>query len=120
MIVLAILHPSDLQGQELKERLERRPGWWDELRLLSTDEAEVGTLTEVRGAAAMVQRFTPEELEGVAVAFFCGSMAASRPILADLPRDTTAIVLAPEAEAGDGRPVVAWSPPLRRPPARCW
>jgi len=106
MTVLAILHPSDLQAQELKERLEQRTGLWDELRLLSTDETEVGTLTEVRGAAAVVQRFVEGDLEGVAVAFFCGAMEANRRLLASLPRETTGVVLSPEAGAADGRPVV--------------
>jgi aspartate-semialdehyde dehydrogenase len=106
MTVLAILRPSDLQGQELKERLERRTGLWDELRLLSTDETEVGTLTEVRGGAAMVQRFEEGDLEGVAVAFFCGPLAAHRPLLERLPQETTGIVLSLDAGAADGRPVV--------------
>jgi aspartate-semialdehyde dehydrogenase len=106
MTVLAILHPADLQGQELKERLEHRSGLWDDLRLLSTDENEVGTLTEIQGAAAMVRRFEEGDLAGVAVAFFCGAMAPNRRILASLPAETTGIVLSPDADAADGRPLV--------------
>ncbi len=106
MTTLALVHPANLLGKELRERLERRRQLWQELRLLTTREEEVGTLTEVRGAAAMVRRLEPEELEGVEVAFLCGAMAANRPLLAELPSETTAILLSPDATRGDGLPVV--------------
>jgi aspartate-semialdehyde dehydrogenase len=105
--VLAIVHPTTLLGKELRERLERRRKLWDELRLLTTSDQEAGTLTEVRGAAAMVRRLAAEDLEGVDVAFFCGPMALNRPVLPELPSESTAILLSPDATRGDGLPVVA-------------
>jgi aspartate-semialdehyde dehydrogenase len=107
--VLAVLHPTNLLGKELRERLESgRDGLhWTELRLLSTQEDEIGTLTEVGGAAAIVQRFEPDSLQGVDAIFFCGPIAANRPVLAEIPAGLTAVVLSPDATRGDGLPVVA-------------
>ncbi len=107
MTTFAILHPSDLLGDELRDEIGRRPALDGAVRLLSTDEAEIGNLTEMRGAAAVVQRLTPDELEDVDVAFFCGAMAANRPLLAELPSRTTVIVLSSDAALADGKPVVA-------------
>jgi len=103
---VAILHPTGLPGKELRETIEARHPDWD-LRLLSTREDEIGTLTEIAGAAALVGRFEPESLEGVPVAFFCGAMAGNRPLLAELPAGTTAIVLSYDATVEDGLPIVA-------------
>lgn len=107
MSQLAIIHPSDLLGQELREELARRATFTGKVKLLSTLDDEIGALTEVRGEAAVVQPYEPDELEGVAVAFFCGPAATSRALLAALPQATTAILLGPDAEASDGQPVVA-------------
>jgi aspartate-semialdehyde dehydrogenase len=103
---VAILHPTGLLGKELRETLEARHPEWD-LRLLSDREDEIGTLTEIAGAAALVGRFEPESLEGVSLAFLCGDMAANRPLLAELPPETTAVVLSYDATVEDGLPVVA-------------
>jgi aspartate-semialdehyde dehydrogenase len=70
-------------------------------------EDEIGTLTEVAGAASLVARYEPETLAGVSVAFLCGEMAENRTILADLPAETTAILLSHDATVEDGQPVVA-------------
>jgi aspartate-semialdehyde dehydrogenase len=107
MNAIAILHPMNLLGKELRETLERLPGIGGDVRLLSTREDEIGTLTEVAGSAALVVRYEPEKLRGVSVAFLCGSMDENRPILAELPPETTAIVLAFDATVEDGHPVVA-------------
>lgn len=107
MTIFAILHPTGLAADELRQALEKRPELWSDLRLLTDDENEVGTLTEIRGAAAMVQRLEEGDLERASVAFFCGGMEANRPLLEQLPPSTTAIVLAPDATAADGRPIVA-------------
>jgi aspartate-semialdehyde dehydrogenase len=61
----------------------------------------------VAGTAALVGRYEPEALKGVDLAFFCGTAEESRPILAGLPAETTAIVLSPDATLEDGVPVVA-------------
>ena len=103
MTAVAVLHPTNLQGKELRETLEARHRDWSDLRLLSTHESEIGTLTEAAGAAALVGRYEPEALRGVDLAFFCGTAEESRPIVAALPAETTAILLSLE----DGWPVVA-------------
>jgi len=111
MSAIAILHPGDLVGKELRETIDRGEGGTDgrygEIRLLSTHEAEIGMLTEAMGAAALVQPYQPESLLGVEAAFFCGPIAANRPLLAALPKGVRAIVLSPDATAEDGTPVVA-------------
>ena len=106
MTAIAILHPMNLLGKELRETLERLPRISD-IRLLSTREDDIGTLTEVAGSAALVTRYEPEGLKGVGVAFFCGSMAENRPILAEMPPETVAILLSFDATLEDGHPVVA-------------
>lgn len=107
MTAIAILHPSNLLGKELRETIEaRRPDWAD-LRLLSSREDEIGTLTEIGGAAALVGRWEPGSLQGVDVAFFCGPIENNRPLLAALPPETLGIVLSFDATVDDGLPVVA-------------
>jgi aspartate-semialdehyde dehydrogenase len=109
LTTLAVLHPVNLLGKELRETLGRGSAGlqWQEVRLLSTIGKEVGTLTEAGGAAAVVQRYEPGSLDGVSVAFFCGPIAANRPLLAELPPEVTAVVLSPDASLADGHPVVA-------------
>ena len=104
---IAILHPMGLLGKELRETLGTAPGFAGDVRLLSSRDDEIGTLTEVAGAAAMVTRYEPETLRGVPIAFFCGSMEDNRPLLAELPPETTAILLSLDATVEDGLPVVA-------------
>ncbi len=107
MSTIAILNPMNLLGKELRETMTRSSsaGW--DVRLLSNREDEVGTLTEVAGAAAMVARYEPETLKGISTLFLCGPMEANRPILAELPPGTTAVLLSLDATAEDGHPVVA-------------
>jgi aspartate-semialdehyde dehydrogenase len=104
---IAIVHPMSLLGKELRETLERLPAVGGDVRLLSNREDEIGTLTEVAGAAAMVTRYEPEKLQGVAIAFLGGTMEDNRPILAGLPPETTAVLLSFDATAADGQAVVA-------------
>jgi aspartate-semialdehyde dehydrogenase len=107
MSAIAILHPANLVGKELRETLESRMEQWREIRLLSTDAEEIGTLTEVMGAAAMVQRYEPESLKDVSTLYFCGPIAANRPLFDDLPPGAVAVVLSPDAAPDDGQPIVA-------------
>jgi aspartate-semialdehyde dehydrogenase len=104
---IAILNPMNLLGKELRETMARFPAVGGDVRLLSNREDEIGTLTEIAGAAAMVTRYEPEKLRGVSTAFLCGPTEANRPILAELPPETTAILLSLDATAEDGYPVVA-------------
>jgi aspartate-semialdehyde dehydrogenase len=107
MGVIAILHPASLIGKELREALEARMKEWREVRLLSTDLEEVGTLTEVLGAAALVQRYEPESLKDVSTVYFCGPIEKNRPVFGDVPPGAVAVVLSPDAALEDGEPVVA-------------
>jgi aspartate-semialdehyde dehydrogenase len=106
---LAIVHPTNLLGKEVRETLGRGVDGlsWTEVLLLSTLDEEVGTLTEIGGAAAVVQRYEPGSLDSVSAAFFCGPIAANRPLLAALPPEVTAVVVSPDATLADGYPVVA-------------
>ncbi|HKH47409.1 MAG TPA: hypothetical protein VKM72_22355 [Thermoanaerobaculia bacterium] len=104
---IAILHPSNLLGKELIETIERRAKQWREVRLLSTHEDEVGSLTEAAGAAALVTQYEPDSLHGISTVYFCGPIASNRPLFADLPSGTTGVVLSPDATPEDGVPVVA-------------
>jgi aspartate-semialdehyde dehydrogenase len=104
---VAVLHPTNLLGKELRETLENRGPRWMDIRLFSTREDEIGSLTEVAGAAALVQRYEPDSLEGVPLAFFCGPIEHNRPLLEKLPPETTAVVLSLDAAASDGVPVVS-------------
>ena len=106
MTAVAILQPTGLLGKELRETIEARHPDWD-LRLLSSREDEIGTLTEIAGAASLVGRYEPERLQEVNAAFFCGAIADNRPLLAELPATTTAVVLSFDATVEDGLPVVA-------------
>jgi aspartate-semialdehyde dehydrogenase len=104
---IAILHPTNLLGKELTETFEHRAKQWREVRLLSTREDEVGTLTDVGGAAGLVTRYEPESLRGISTVYFCGPIAANRPLFDDLPPGATGVVLSPDATPEDGVPVVA-------------
>lgn len=109
MTVVALIQPTTLVGKELRESLERRPELWDEIRQLTPSEAEVGTLTELAGTAAMVARADAESLAGVDVALICGDPAAGRSMAEELPAGATAIWVHSETGAPptDAVPVVA-------------
>lgn len=116
MSAIAIVHPSNLLGKELLETLEARARQWQDVRLLSPDEDEIGNLADVAGAAGFVQRYEPDNLSGVTTVYFCGPIADTRPLFKDLPADATAVVLSPDATLEDGVPVVAGvNPEAARP-----
>jgi aspartate-semialdehyde dehydrogenase len=115
---LAILHPTTLVGRDLRDSLNRRPALWDDLRLLSTDEEEIGTVVDVRDSVAMVERPEPGDLEGTDLVFLCGDMAATAPLLEEIPAETTAVVLSMDADLGVGEPLVAGVNAHRAEPGR--
>lgn len=106
MSVVALFNPTTLVGKELRERLEARTDPGAELRLLSGDDEEIGTLTEIRGTAAVVGRAGKAELAGADLVVFCGDREAAQPVLGELPPGTTAVLLAPDATPDDGLPLV--------------
>jgi aspartate-semialdehyde dehydrogenase len=106
----AIVHPLTLLGKELRDTMGTggtASGAWDDVRLLSPVEEEIGSLTDLGKAAAFVARLDADALDTVEVAFFCGSAAETRLALPLLPAGATAIVLSTDATVDDGRPVVA-------------
>lgn len=105
--VIALLHPSGLLGSELRQALGRRRELWQEVLLFTTDADEAGTLTDVGGAAAMVNALEDGDLERVDVAFFCGTADQSRPLYDQLGPAATRVVLSPDAGPDDGHPVVS-------------
>lgn len=107
MSAIAIVHPGTLVGKELRESLENRLKSWRDIRLLSTDADEVGVLTEVQGAAAIVQRYEPDSFKDVSTVYFCGPAEKNRPLYGDVPSSALAVVLSPDATLEDGVPVVA-------------
>ena len=107
MSTLALIHPTDLLGVELRQSLDRRRDLWQELLLFSTSEDEIGSLTETRGAAAMVLKLEKDSLDRVDVAFLNASIDANRSVLEQLPATTAAVILSTDADPGDGPPIVA-------------
>ena len=107
MSAIAIVHPGTLVGKELRESLENRLKSWRDIRLLSTDADEVGVLTEVQGAAAIVQRYEPDSFKDVSTVYFCGPAEKNRPLYGDVPSSALTVVLSPDATLEDGVPVVA-------------
>ncbi len=101
MTTLALVHPSGLVGKELRETLERRPELWDEIRQLTTDPDEIGALTEVGGAAALVARADAESLAGADAVFLCGAADAGRELLEAVPPGATAIFVHAEPARGE-------------------
>lgn len=107
MTRIAVLDPTTLLGREVKEALEAHPTLGADLRLLTTDQEDFGTLTEVAGSAAVVGQADPETLGQVDVLFVCGELAPSRRVIDGLPTGATTLLLSPEATVAEGQPVVA-------------
>jgi aspartate-semialdehyde dehydrogenase len=107
MSAIAIVHPGTLVGKELRVAIESHLKSWRDVRLLSTNEDEVGTLTEVQGAATIVVRYEPESFKDVSTVYFCGPAEKNRPLYGDVPSSALAVVLSPDATLEDGVPVVA-------------
>ena len=104
---IAILHPTNLLGKELTETIAGRGRHRREVRLLSTIPEEVGSLTALADSPALVSAYEPDSLRGISTVYFCGPIAANRPLFGDLPAGTTGVVLSPDATTEDGVPVVA-------------
>lgn len=104
---IAVVHPTTLLGKELRERLDQSPDLCREQRLVSADESEIGTLTEVAGAAAFVGRLDETSFDGVDLAFFCGDVDRDRAALTALPAGLPAVLLSRGATAADGAFAVA-------------
>lgn len=104
---LAIIHPNDLLGDELRQVLGQRSELWRQIDLLTDRPEEVGSLTDIGGAAAMVKSLDEEGLAGVDAIFFAGSVEGARALLPRVPEGVVVIFLAPGAMPEDGHPLVA-------------
>jgi aspartate-semialdehyde dehydrogenase len=104
---VGILEPTGLVGKELREQLEARPELMTELRLLSQRQENVGTLADVSGAAAMVQAFTPDEIESLDLLFVCDPRTEELAAIERAAKRIGVIVVAPTASIPGGRPVIA-------------
>lgn len=107
MTTFALVSPTTLVGKELRDVLQRRRELWTDVRLVSGDDDEVGTLTELGGAVAIVARAEDTELAGARLVFFCGGREVTLPLLATLPAGATAILLGADFGPDDGLPLVA-------------
>ncbi len=107
MTTLALVNPSSLLGNELKEALERSPGLWTELRLLAGDPEEAGALTELAGAAAMVGPCDREALAGVDLVLRCGEAPDAASLRGLLAPAATLLLVAPAAPPEDAPAIVA-------------
>lgn len=117
MTTLALVDPLDLAGTELREELERRPMTWSHVRLLTTDEDGVGTVTQFREEAMLVTACDRDSLVGADVVFVCRPDRLVDP--SDLlPPAATAIFLGSGGPAA-ARPALAWRVP-DGPGSRSW
>jgi aspartate-semialdehyde dehydrogenase len=103
----AILEPDGLLGKELREQLDSHPELGTEIALFSQRKEEVGTLTEVGGAAAMVQSFSPDDLDSLDLLFHCEPRADELAYLDRLPAGLGLIVVSPTVAIPQGLPVLA-------------
>lgn len=104
---VAILNPHTLLGKELQENLEGRLGADVALELYTTATQGETLLTEVQGAAGLIQPWRESSLDGVALSFLCGPSAELQAAREALPSGCTAIVLTADAGTEIGRPVVS-------------
>ena len=70
-------------------------------------DQEAGILTEVAGAAALVQPFAPDDLESLDLLFFCEPRESELGVLDRLPASLDVIVVSPTVAIPNGHPVVA-------------
>ncbi|MDA8021245.1 MAG: hypothetical protein MPN21_27730 [Thermoanaerobaculia bacterium] len=107
MTVLAIVRPNGLLATELREALDLHPEMAQEVRLVSDDDSEVGTLTEVAGAATLVGALDADDLQRVDVAVVFGTPEDYAAALDALPPGTTSIIVSTDIAAHDAEPIVA-------------
>ena len=104
---IAILNPTTLLGKEIRGGLAHARDLWSEVCLLTADPEVAGTVSEVAGAAAMVELVEPESLEGVDLVICCGQFTELDELLARKDAEVTAIVVSPDFSVPEGIPVVS-------------
>lgn len=104
---IAILDPTTLTGEELRQGLAQRKGVADRIALLTTEPDEADALTESAGEPALVRLLGAAALQGIDLIFVCGSIETARSALAGAEAGATVILLSVDADVDDGIPVVA-------------
>ncbi len=99
-----LINPSDLVGQEIKDQIGQLGGAAQRLTLLTTVADQVGTLTDIGGAAAMVGAYRPEELEGAEILFLCGPFEQCQGVLDQAPPDAQIVLVSPDTPTGAAAP----------------
>ncbi len=107
MTVLAIINPQSLLGGEIKKSLGRRRELWSDVRLLGTEPAQVGAVTEFAGEAALVQECDVEALQGVRLAILLPGDEDPTAAQLSLPADSTLLVVDPKSGWHGATPAVA-------------
>ena len=107
MTRVGVLEGTGLVGRELRDQLEARPQLHAELSLWTQREEGAGALTEIGGAAAIVQRLQPEDLEGLDLLMVCDPRADEIALLRRIPETLGVIVVSPVVEIPGGCPLIA-------------
>lgn len=107
MTTLALFRPTGLLATELREALDDEPELRDDVRLISDDEDEVGTLTQLGDAAALVAAADDVTLAALDVALFFGRRESYGATLERVPEGVARLVLSTELDPEEGRPIVA-------------
>ena len=106
-----VVRPTGFLGKEIREVLAESDDGWETVKLLSTQEEEIGTVTEVLGRAAFVERYEPDEVLGCDVVFLCGPAEENNTILSQWTEAAPlAVVLSPDTPAEVGPPAVSGLP----------
>lgn len=97
MTRIAIVDAGSLVGQSLKEALDTNEDSFD-VRLLTSEDATAGTLTEIQGEPSLVQTLSQETLEGVELAALCGTPAQQHDAIEQIDERIPVFVVATHPE----------------------
>jgi aspartate-semialdehyde dehydrogenase len=107
MARVLLLNPLSLLGSEIREAMDRRRDLWEEVKLATNDAEQVGTLTEVAGAAALVESFAPGEGAPCDLLVVCGDPLPTPEELRRLGEDTTVLFAYGSPGGAEALPIVA-------------
>ncbi len=105
---IGIINPLTLVGNEIKTILRERSFPSDRVVLLDSTGEAAGALTEIDEEPAVVAPATPEELDDLDLAFFCGPAAGNRELIERHGEGNfIAVDVSQPSTAGSGKVVVA-------------
>ncbi len=110
MTRVVLTDPTTLVAKELGDQLSAAPDLQiHQIDLVSADEQEIGVLSDIGGAAAMVTRFDPELPLDADLVFCCGPRyETAAPILAAREGLGPVVVFAPDAPLDVAQPFIPW------------